>query len=140
MRGGRDNVSREELDKIPDVIEGLGYELASRHQSADGVAEREVKMKPKEIHDRDYAWLLSSNIGIFEISNPSLGVGGEISDCVHLKKPVLCLMKRGLENKVSAYTRGRQGSEYFDTPFECHSYNTKEDLGNIIEAFVEKYK
>lgn len=136
MRGGYGVVSREDLAKLPAVIEELGYELASKHQVREGVLEEESVLSPADIHDRDYRWLQESAAGIFEISNPSLGTGGEISDMTHLGKPVLCLFK-GDGVAVSAYTRGKQGSAFISTPFECHSYDTIEDAKRIIAAFLK---
>lgn len=94
MRGGHDAVSKEELAKFPSIIEELGYDLASKHQTQEGIIQRENEQTKTYIHDRDYKWEIESDIGIFEISNASLGVGGEISDMTYLGKPVLCLFKK----------------------------------------------
>jgi len=139
MLGGYDRVSRDELAKIPDIIEGLGHELASRHQTRPGITEEENKRGKPEIHDRDYTWEMESDMGLFEISNPSLGAGGEISDMVHMGKPVLCLFKRGLEKMVSNYTQGKQGSQFVKTPFECHAYETLGELKEKIREFAEAH-
>ena len=139
MRGGYDLVSREELAKFPDMIEELGHELPSRHQTESGVIHEENKLTKTEIHDRDYKWEIESDIGVFEISNPSLGVGGEISDMIHLGKPVLCLFKKGLGDQVSAYTQGKQGSCYVKGVFECYSYETLDEAKEIIKKFVDAH-
>lgn len=137
MRGGQNIVAPEELARFPDVIEDLGYTLASRHQTQAGIIQKENKLAKKQIHDRDYKWETESDIGIFEISNPSLGVGGEISDMIHMAKPVLCLFRRGLEDTVSAYTQGKMGSQYVKTSFECYAYNSLEDAKEKIRKFIE---
>lgn len=137
MRGGHNVVSREDLAKFPDIIEGLGYQLASRHQTQAGIIGQENKLTKTHIHDRDYRWEKESDVGVFEISNPSLGVGGEISDMVHLGKPVLCLFERGLEDSVSAYVQGMMGSQYVPTPFEFYAYQSLQDAREKIKQFVE---
>jgi len=137
MRGGHSKVSREDLAKIPEIIEELGHKLASKHQTQEGIIAKEDELTKTAIHDRDYNWLKESDVGIFEISNPSLGVGGEISDLIHLGKPVLCLYKKELENEVSAYTLGKQGSQFITTPFKCHAYETLDELKTIIQQFLE---
>jgi hypothetical protein len=139
MRGGHGNVSRDDLARIPDIIEGLGHELASRHQTRPGIIEEEDRLEKAVIHDRDYGWETESDVGIFEVSNPSLGVGGEISDMVHLGKPVLCLFKRGLERSVSNYIQGKQGSRHLETPFECYAYASLEELREMIREFMEAH-
>lgn len=139
MRGGQEIVSREELARFPQIIEELGYELASKHQTQKGIIEKEDKLTKTHIHDRDYKWELESDAGVFEISNPSLGVGGEISDMIHQGKPVLCLFKMGLEDKVSAYVQGKMGSQFVKTPFESCSYSDLEDAKSKIQKFLGLY-
>jgi len=136
MRGGRPNAGREELAALVKTIEGLGHEIASKHMVQEGIAEEEIKRSNTEIHDRDYDWLKDSDVGIFEISNASLGVGSEISDMLHLEKPVLCLFKKGLENSVSAYVRGKQGSKFVKGQIECRSYKSLDEAKAIIERFL----
>lgn len=137
MRGGYDRISREELVRFREIIEKLGYELASKHQTQEFIIQEEEKLTKTAIHDRDYRWLIESDIGIFEISNPSLGVGGEISDMIHLGKPVLCLFRKGFEKEVSAYIQGKKGSMHITTPFECYSYESLEDAREKIRQFAE---
>lgn len=138
MRGGHGNASREELALIADAIEQLGHELVSRHQVQEGVIEKESKLGSMKIHDRDYNWLQDAGIGIFEVSNPSLGVGAEISDMVQLGKPVLCIFKKGLENQVSAYILGKKGSRFTKAAFEAKSYGNLDEAKNAIKEFLEK--
>ena len=136
MLGGYAVVSREDLAEFPKLITDLGYRLASDHQTQPGVLEREAKLNPTFIHDRDYQWLLGSDVGVFEISNPSLGVGSEISDMIYAGKPILMLFKHGLEDKISAYLRGKAGSKYVPSPIECHAYRDLADAGGRIRAFI----
>jgi len=137
MRGGHTATSQEELTKLSDTIEELGCKLVSKHQTQVGIVQKEDKLATFQIHDRDYRWETKSDIGIFEISNPSLGVGGEISDMIYQRKPVLCLFKKGLDKSISAYTRGKQGSQFVNTPFECHAYKTMKDAKQKIILFIE---
>lgn len=141
MRGGYTVVSREELAKIPDIIEGLGCNLSSRHQTEKNILSKEDLLEKTQIHDRDYKWLLGADVGIFEISNPSLGVGAEISDMVHAGKPVLCVFKKineDTEKSISAYILGKKGSIYVKTVFEWAAYSSLEELSRIIDLFLDK--
>ena len=139
MRGGYANAGREELLKLRDIIEQLGHELISNHQLREKIIRKEIKLATEEIHDRDFEWLKDADVGIFEISNPSLGVGSEISDMVHLGKPILCLFKKKLGDSVSAYIRGKQGSKFVKTAFEHHGYGTLAEAKDFIKAFAEKH-
>ena len=136
MLGGYALVSREDIAEFPKTIQKLGYRLASDHQTQPGVLEREAKLDPAFIHDRDYQWLLDSDVGVFEISNPSLGVGSEISDMIYARKPVLMLFKHGLEERISAYMRGKAGSKYVTCPVECHPYKDLDDARSRIKVFI----
>jgi len=140
MLGGYAVVSREDLAEFPKLITELGYRLASDHQTQPGVLEREAKFCPTFIHDRDYQWLLDSDVGVFEISNPSLGVGSEISDMICAAKPILMLFKHGLEDKISAYLRGKAGSKYVANPIECHAYKDLDDVRSRIKAFIDSVR
>lgn len=138
IRGGTPNVTREEIAHIAHEIKDLGHSLMSEHAVSKGVIDSEKTKKNIFIHDRDYAWMKKADVGIFEISNPSLGVGAEISDMIKLKKPVLCLYKRGLDNNVSAYIIGKQGSKFVKTPFICHEYHSLGEAKYYVKRFVEK--
>lgn len=139
MRGGYANASREQLVKLRDCIEELGYELVSKHQLKEGIFEEEEKLANEEIHDRDYNWLREADFGIFEISNPSLGTGSEISDMAHLGKPILCLFRKEISNSVSTYILGKSNSKFVTSPFECHAYETLAEAKAFIKDFVEKH-
>ena len=139
MLGGYAAVSREEVARLQQRIAELGYRLASHHQTQPGVLEREAKLEPSLIHDRDYRWLLDSDVGVFEISNPSLGVGSEISDMIFAGKPVLMLFKHGLEDKISSYIRGKVGSSFVPVPVECHPYKDVDEASARITAFINDH-
>jgi hypothetical protein len=139
MLGGYALVSREDITGFPKLIQELGYRLASEHQLQPGVLEREATLEPASIHDRDYQWLLDSDVGVFEISNPSLGVGSEVSDMIYARKPVLLLFKQGLEERISSYLRGKAGSKYVSCPIECHAYRDLDAAGDRIRAFIDRY-
>lgn len=139
MRGGFGSVSQDDLRKLQRAIKELGHELITEHQTSATFRADEAPHTNSYIHDRDYDYLLRARLGIFEISNPSLGVGGEISDMIHLRKPVLCLFRRGLEENVSAYIQGKKGSKHVMTPFECLAYESSEDAKDKIKRFIEQH-
>ena len=136
MRGGFGEVSQEELRQLQGAVKDLGHTLVTEHQVSPTFETDEVPYTNTRIHDRDFGFLEEADVEIFEISNPSLGVGGEISDSIHLKKPVLCLLKRDLEKTVSAYTQGKQGSKHVKTPFECYVYESIEDAKKKMKQFI----
>lgn len=140
MRGGFPHTSQDELRQLADIIETIGGKLMSRHQVSPTFSDEESAFAARDIHDRDYDWLLGAELGVWEISNPSLGVGSEISDFIYQGKPVLCLYKKELEKTLSAYISGKQGSKHVKTPFQCSSYDSMAEAKTIIQKFVEHYQ
>jgi hypothetical protein len=137
MLGGYANLRREDLAEFPKVILELGHRLATDHQTQPGIIEKEAVLEQAYIHDRDYRWMMESDLGVFEISNPSLGVGGEISDMIHMGKPVLLLFKKGLEKKVSAYILGKCGSRFVTSPVESAVYGDMKEARELIRRFID---
>ncbi len=130
MRGGYSRVTQAELRKIPDMIEELGFELISRHQTQEDFIRSESRLTERQIHDRDYRWLVDADSVIAEITNPSLGVGAEIADAIHLEIPVLAVYKREYDDQISAYIRGKAG-------VVCRAYSDHEGLKEVIRAFLQ---
>ena len=83
MRGGFNSVSQDELRQLQGLVKELGHKLVTEHQTSPTFKQDEAPNTNTQIHDRDYDYLVRAKLGIFEISNPSLGVGGEISDMAH---------------------------------------------------------
>jgi nucleoside 2-deoxyribosyltransferase len=129
MRGGFSKLAQAELRKIPDLLESLGLELLSRHQTQDDFITSESRLMEQQIHDRDYRWLQKADLVIAEITNPSLGVGAELADAVRLGIPVLAVYKREYEHEISAYIRGKAG-------VLCQPYSDTADLKEIIREFI----
>ena len=130
MRGGYSRVNQAELRQIPDIIDELGLELISRHQTRANFMERESRLTERQIHDRDYRWLVEADVVIAEITNPSLGVGAEIADAIYLKIPVLAVYKREYDDQISAYIRGKAG-------VVCRAYSDHGELKEIIREFLQ---
>ena len=129
MSGGYGRLAQAELRKIPNLIEALGMVVISKHQTDENFVKNESKLTEKMIHDRDYHWLQEADLVIAEITNPSLGVGAEIADAVHLGIPVLCVYKREYEHQTSSYIRGKAG-------VVCRAYSDYDELKEVIREFV----
>lgn len=138
MRGGHSLVSRNEIIDLISVIEKNNCILISKHQTQDNGIDCDSLLSKEEVHDRDYKWLIEADFGIFEISNPSLGTGGEISDMANMKKPILCLYKEGLGQKVSAYIQGKANSKHINSLFKCCPYRSLEEVEEILRAFIKE--
>ena len=51
-------------------------------------------------------WLITSNIIIAEVTNPSLGVGYEIGRAIEFKKKIVCLYRPQNGKRLSAMITG----------------------------------
>jgi 2'-deoxynucleoside 5'-phosphate N-hydrolase len=90
----------------------------------------EVELSDKEIHDRDMNWLLSSDLIVAEVTNPSLGVGYEIGRAIENGKKVICLFRKQKNKRLSAMVFGSKD-------LICESYTDIEEVKEIIKKYLE---
>lgn len=135
MRGGQNVVSQDFLRQIPEALEGLDIELMSKHQTQAGIIGKEDELTPSQIYTRDFEWLFGADAVIAEISNPSLGVGGEISDAASFGKPILALYHMP-EKQVSAYIRGKL--DVYPKGRRAQ-YEGLEDLKETVREFMDEF-
>ena len=103
IRGGRGD--KVFYDKIISLLKAYGTVL-TEHVGDSNLASTGEKLSDVEIHDRDMNWITQSDIFVAEVSNPSLGVGYEISAAISLNKKIYCLYRVGAKNKLSAMISG----------------------------------
>lgn len=104
IRGGREDAIL--YQQIITFLQGYGVvmtehvgDLKLTEAGDDGPTDR-------FIHDRDMAWLQSSDLIVAEVTQVSLGVGYEIGRAVESGKKVLCLHRPGKGKKLSAMIAG----------------------------------
>ncbi|MCK5176263.1 MAG: NUDIX domain-containing protein [Candidatus Aenigmarchaeota archaeon] len=137
MRGGCEKVKQDDLREIAFILKSLGHTLISEHQTDNDFFNQESAFSATEIFQRDYCWIMECDYIIAEITNPSLGVGGEISDASALEKPVLCLYKKKEEKSISAYIRGKANSIFTPT-IKSESYCDLDELKSKTENFIKR--
>jgi len=86
----------------------------------------EKNITDKEIHDRDLEWLLSADLVVAEVSNPSLGVGYEIGRALEHGIKIVCLYKKEEGKRLSAMIKGAPGVEVL-------VYENVEEFENLIK-------
>ena len=129
IRGGRGMAASYE--QIISMLQQHGRVL-TEHLGND----REIQIKDrvltdKEIHDRDFQWIMESDMVIAEVSVPSLGVGYEIGRALHLGKPVLCLYHTGATHPLSAMIAGCD-------QLELCRYSQIDELEPKLAAFISR--
>ncbi|MGZ6346315.1 MAG: nucleoside 2-deoxyribosyltransferase [Anaerolineales bacterium] len=72
-----------------------GHEVPTAHLAKASVKLFEGQVAPKEIYERDTAWIQACEVLVAEVSTPSHGVGYEVAYALSLNKPVLCVYQEG---------------------------------------------
>lgn len=104
IRGGR-----QDVDLYLEIIEYLKLfgEVFTEHVGDKTLAiTGEDGIGDQYIHGRDMAWMLSSDVVVAEVTQPSLGVGYEIGRAVEQGKKILCLYRPQEGKKLSAMITG----------------------------------
>ncbi len=73
-----------------------GHEVPTSHLAGSDVMALEKVIDPREVYERDVAWIRACDALIAEASVPSHGVGYEIGFALEQRKPVLCLAQADL--------------------------------------------
>ena len=73
-----------------------GHEVPTAHLAESNVMALEKVIDPREVYDRDVAWIRACDALIAEVSAPSHGVGYEIGFALEQGKPVLCLAQANI--------------------------------------------
>ena len=128
IRGGR-----EDADRYYEIINHLKKygEVLTEHVGSDSLTHKgENTLNDNQIHDRDMNWLLSSDIIIAEVTNPSLGVGYEIGRAIEHKKKIICLFYTKSNNRLSAMISESKDVVLFN-------YNNLNQLINYLDKLLK---
>lgn len=128
IRGGRDDVHIyleiiKHLQTKGEVLTEHIGSAALNSMGEDGVTD-------VFIHDRDMAWLLSSDVIVAEVTNPSLGVGYELGRGYEHGIKILCLYRESENRKLSAMISG-------SNKITSENYKTIEEAKKIINNYFE---
>jgi nucleoside 2-deoxyribosyltransferase len=94
ITGGRDFESA--YQQFTQTLLADGHEVPTAHLAESNVMALEKVIDPREVYDRDVAWIRACDSLIAEVSAPSHGVGYEIGFALEQGKPVLCLAQASL--------------------------------------------
>jgi 2'-deoxynucleoside 5'-phosphate N-hydrolase len=72
------------------------HEVPTAHLAGSNVMSLEKVINPRDVYDRDVAWISACDALIAEVSVPSHGVGYEIGFALGAGKRVLCLAQEGI--------------------------------------------
>jgi len=94
ITGGRDFESA--YQQFTQAMLADGHEVPTAHLAESNVMALEKVIDPREVYDRDVAWIRACDALIAEVSAPSHGVGYEIGFALEQGKSVLCLAQANL--------------------------------------------
>jgi len=104
IRGGRDDA--ELYLEIIKYLKNFG-EVLTEHVGDNLITSSgESSINDTAIHNRDMDWLISSDIIVAEVTNPSLGVGYEIGRAIEYNKKIICLYRENKGKRLSAMISG----------------------------------
>ena len=131
MRGGQQNTGSDHLKELTKTLLNAGFDVLTTHTTDENSIERDNGLDDTHIYERDKRWIEECAFMVAEISNPSLGVGAEISDAITLEKPVIGMFFIDRE-KVSKYICGK-----LECAIGCKSsnYNDLEDFTAKVKEF-----
>lgn len=136
VTGGNQN--KANCRKIVDVLSKYGN-ILTMHLLLDDVESFEREYERQNPGDnaflRDKRWLRQAMCGVFEVSEPSTGVGYEICDLINQGKPSLCLYHK--DAKVSRFVI-QNDSAYIES-FSYEFGNMEEIFDRRIREFLRKW-
>merc|ERR1712168_1180846 len=89
----------------------------------------------KFIHDRHLDWLISADLVVAEVTQPSLGVGYELGRASAMNKKVVCMFRPENDKKLSCMIEGKHDGSSFKV-----IHYSKEDYIQCVENFMISYK
>lgn len=129
IRGGRDD--QEIYFQIISMLGEYGIVLTEHIGKKDLTVMGEQQLSDSEIYTRDMEWLRRSTKRVFELTNPSTGVGYEVREAENYPGSTLCLSRTVEGKKLSAMINGNPNVQVV-------VYESVEDLKPAFDEFFRK--
>ncbi|KAI1894414.1 hypothetical protein AGOR_G00115560 [Albula goreensis] len=133
IRGGRQDLAI--YQRIVQKLQTFGKVL-TEHVSHSDISEKgeDAALKgDKEIHDRDVEWLVTADVIVAEVTQPSLGVGYELGRAVAMHKKILCLFRPSSGRVLSAMIRGADSGSQ-SSLFKVQDY-TEDEVERVLQDY-----
>ncbi|XP_036403340.1 2'-deoxynucleoside 5'-phosphate N-hydrolase 1 [Megalops cyprinoides] len=133
IRGGRQDVVI--YQRIVQKLQTYGKVL-TEHVSSGDISEKGEDAAldgDKAIHDRDIEWLMSADVIVAEVTQPSLGVGYELGRALAMDKKILCLFRPSSGRVLSAMIRGAETRSQ-NSLFQVQDYS-EDEVERVLEDF-----
>jgi 2'-deoxynucleoside 5'-phosphate N-hydrolase len=129
ITGGRD--FEPVYQAITSSLLADGHEVPTSHLADTEVKVLEAVVSPRNVYERDVAWIRACDRLIAEVSTPSHGVGYEIAFALELGKPVLCIHQEG--RPVSKMITGNSYPNIL-----VKEYRNSDEAISIIRSFLSR--
>lgn len=114
------------------LMEELGHEVLTRHLVLDDAGESDRRIGPREVYERDLAWLCQCDLFIGEVSGSSFGIGYEAGYLLGAtEKPVLLLYRSEVEKRISLMITGNTHPRCTLVP-----YGTMEEAERVLREWT----
>jgi 2'-deoxynucleoside 5'-phosphate N-hydrolase len=109
-----------------------GHTVPTAHLAGSGVKALEAIVSPREVYERDVAWIRDCEALVAEVSTPSHGVGYEVAYALSIGKPVLCIYQE--DQPISKMLSGNSHPR-----IQVNPYHNTGDAIAIIRSFLGKF-
>ncbi len=106
-----------------------GHDVPTAYLADSEVRALEMTVSPRQVYERDIAWIRDCNALIAEVSTPSHGVGYEVAFALSLGKPVLCCYREG--QPVSKMITGNDHPK-----LRLMTYQNADEAVQLVRAFL----
>jgi 2'-deoxynucleoside 5'-phosphate N-hydrolase len=128
ITGGRDFEGSYQV--IIAALLADGHVIPTAHLAGAEVKALEAIVSPREVYERDVAWIEDCEALVAEVSTPSHGVGYEVAYALSLGKPVLCIYQEG--QPISKMLSGNSHPR-----IQVNRYRDPDHAVTIIHSFLE---
>lgn len=115
---------------IVDYLVQSGHEVPTANLADPSIMEQEKLVDPRDVYQRDIAWMQECDCLIAEVSTPSHGVGFEVGFALNIGKPVLCCYQDG--RMISKMITGNLSPSLVVRP-----YRDEKEAVSIVGEFLQ---
>jgi len=108
-----------------------GHSIPTAHLADSEVTALESVIDPKDVYERDVAWIRACDVLVAEVSTPSHGVGYELAFALSIGKPVVCVYRAG--QKVSKMLTGNTHAH-----IRVKTYRTAEEAVAVVRLALSE--
>ncbi len=127
ITGGRD--FEPVYQDIMAVLLADGHTVPTAHLADSGVKALEAIVNPRDVYERDVAWISACQALVAEVSTPSHGVGYEVAYALSIDKPVLCIYQAG-----QAVSKMLTGNSH--PLIRVYSYQNAAEAIKLVRSFL----